>query len=372
MHHSKKLFRFAVPTLIVALSTALLFSGCTKSQKDQQQTGQPPNQSETTAANEIKQETYYIFDTIVTVKIYDKRATDQDFKNINDLLVNIENKMSRTLKSSELYKLNEHAGKGPYKVSADTFEVISKAIDYAQQTNGAFDPTVGPLVNSWNIGHEDAHVPPQAEIDADLPLVGYEMVQLDEANQTVTLEKPGMVMDLGGIAKGYAADVIANYIREAGYNSAIVDLGGNIYAVGEKPGGLDWTIGVQDPNETRGNPIGKMKVKDKTIVTSGVYERYFVENGKHYHHILDRKTGYPVDNNLNSVTIVTDKSTDADALSTAIFSLGIEKGLEFIESKTDAEAIFITKDQKVYMSSGISKIFELTNDAYTIATLDKK
>lgn len=371
MQYGKKPARYITSALIVALSTALLFSGCSKSTTDAEQQGSTADQQQSQQNQQIKQETYFIFDTIVTVKIYDERATDEDFKNIHSLLQNIEDKMSRTLESSELSKLNAHAGQGPYKVSADTFDVISRAIDYAQRTDGAFDPTVGPLVNSWLIGTEDAHVPSQSEIDEDLKLVGYDLVKLDKDNLTVTLEKPGMVIDLGGIAKGYAADVIAGYVRDKGYVGAIVDLGGNIFAVGEKPSGDAWTIGVQDPDETRGNPIGKMSVKDKTIVTSGVYERYFVANGKHYHHILDTKTGYPVENNLNSVTIVTDISSDADGLSTAIFSLGIEKGMAFIESKTDAEAIFITKDKKVYMSSGISKIFELTNDSYTVAELEK-
>lgn len=362
MQQGIKPLRYMTSALIVALTTALLFSGCSKSASEQ------PSQTTTEQkSNPIKQETYFIFDTIVTVKIYDERATDTDFQNIKKILENIESKMSRTLKTSELYKLNAHAGKGPYAVSADTFDVIQRALDYAKRTDSAFDPTVGPLVNSWNIGHEDARVPTQSEINAGLQLVGYDKVSLDEANYTVTLAQPGMVLDLGGIAKGYAADVIAKYVREAGYSSAIIDLGGNIFAVGDKPGGLDWKIGVQDPNETRGNPIGTMKVKDKTIVTSGVYERYFVDNGKHYHHILNSKTGYPVENNLNSVTIVTTSSADADGLSTAIFSLGVEKGMAFIESNTNAEAIFITKDRKVYASSGIRQIFQLTNKDYSFA-----
>ncbi|MCG7408132.1 FAD:protein FMN transferase [Paenibacillus sp. ACRRX] len=348
--------------LIVALSMALLFSGCGSS------ADQTTEKGSTTAQQEAKTKSYFIFDTIVTVKIYDSRANDQDFEQINSLMKDIESEMSRTLETSELYKLNAQAGTGPVQVSKPLYQVIETSLDYAARTHGRFDPSIGPLVNMWNIGHDDARVPAKTEIDTGLKLLGYDKVKLDKSNMTVSLEKD-MVLDLGGIGKGYAADVIADYVRDQGYKSAIIDLGGNIYAVGQKPGGMDWTIGVQDPNESRGNQIGRMKVADKTIVTSGVYERYFVKDGKHYHHILDSKTGYPVVNNLNSVTIVTDRSTDADALSTSAFSLGLQEGMAFIESKTEAEAIFITTDQKVYCSSGIKKYFELTNEAYQFAEL---
>ncbi|WP_088548088.1 FAD:protein FMN transferase [Paenibacillus aquistagni] len=344
--------------LIVAISIVLLFSGCANKSETKDTASKPSN---------IKQQSYFIFDTIVTVKIYDAKASDQDFEQIKGLMETIDKQMSRTKEGSELYNLNQHAGKGPFKVSEEVFQVIETALDYAEKTNGRFEPTIGPLVDLWNIGHENAKVPKQADIDEKLKLVDYKKVKLDKENLTVELEQPGMVVDLGSIGKGYAADVIAKYIRDQGYTSAIIDLGGNIFAVGEKPGGLDWTIGVQDPDETRGNQIGQAKVKDRTIVTSGVYERYFVENGKHYHHILDPKTGYPVENKLNSVTIVTEKSTDADALSTSLFSLGLEEGLRFIETKPEAEAIFITTDHKVYTSSGIQKYFDLTNEHYQFA-----
>ncbi|WP_195573789.1 FAD:protein FMN transferase [Paenibacillus sp. 1001270B_150601_E10] len=353
-HRTSSIRRLSA-ALIVAISVVLLFSGCASKSNSQEATPSAPT---------IKQESFFIFDTIVTVKIYDSRATDQDFKNIKGLMETIDKQMSRTREGSELYNLNQHAGQGPFKVSDEVFGIIETALDYAEKTHGRFEPTIGPLVDLWNIGNEKARVPSQAEIDEKLKLVGYDMVKLDKDNLTVELEKPGMVVDLGSIAKGYAADVIANYVTEQGYKSAIIDLGGNIFAVGDKPGGLDWTVGIQDPDETRGNQIGQAKVKNKTIVTSGVYERYFVKNGKHYHHILDPKTGYPVENNLNSVSIVTDKSTDADALSTSLFSLGLEDGLKFIETKPEAEAIFITTDHKVYTSSGVRKYFELTNDQY--------
>ncbi|WP_245583497.1 FAD:protein FMN transferase [Paenibacillus assamensis] len=350
---SMKLPRWAY-IVAVALSITMLAVGCGSPSSDSKQVQQPTIQSKS----------YFIFDTMVTVKLYDDPAYAQHFEHILNIMKDIESKMSRTLETSELYKLNTHAGKGPYQVSDETFMVIEKALDYAEKTNGRFDPTIGPLVSLWGIGTEQARVPAQAEIDEALKLVGYDTVTLDAANKTVSMAKPGMELDLGGIGKGYAADAIVDYIREQGVKSAIIDLGGNIYAVGTKPAGFDWTIGVQDPNETRGNQIGTMKIKDRTIVTSGVYERYLEHNGQYYHHILDPKTGYPAKSNLNSVTIVTDRSTDADALSTSAFALGVEEGIAFIEAKPNAEAIFITEDKQVYTTSGIPSFFTLTDDAY--------
>ncbi|MOA23394.1 Thiamine biosynthesis lipoprotein ApbE precursor [compost metagenome] len=176
-----------------------------------------------------------------------------------------------------------------------------------------------------------------------------------------------MAIDLGSIGKGYAADKIYDYLADQGFNSAIIDLGGNVYAMGQKPGNQPWNIGIQDPDQERGNSIGKIKVEDKTIVTSGIYERFFIEDGKMYQHILDPRTGYPVDNGISSVTIVTDSSTNADALSTTLFVLGIEDGLKFIENTADTEALFVSKDKKLYASSGFKDMLEKNNDSYEFA-----
>lgn len=312
-------------------------------------------------------ETFFIFDTVVNVKIYDDRATRDNFNEIEALLKDIDSKISRTLESSEIYQVNSQSGKSPVKVSPETFELVSKALDYAKRTDGKFNPAIGNLVTLWNIGHEGAAVPDADLIAAAQALSDYHLIELNEDSQEIYLQKEGMAIDLGSIGKGYAADAIYAYLEAQDFSSAIIDLGGNIYAMGSKPGGKMWNIGIQDPDKDRGNPIGTIQVEDKTIVTSGIYERFFIEDGKLYQHILDPETGYPVDNGISSVTIVTKSSADADALSTTLFVLGIEDGLKFIENTPDTEALFISKEKKLYTTSGFKELLNKTNDSYTFA-----
>ncbi|MNI11662.1 Thiamine biosynthesis lipoprotein ApbE precursor [compost metagenome] len=312
-------------------------------------------------------ETYFIFDTIVNVKIYDNRATKQNLEDIDALLNNIDQKINRQLEGSEIYQVNENSGVSAVQVSEETFDLVAKAMEYAKRTNGMFDPAIGNLVSLWNIGHEGAHVPESEEIDEAIKFCDYRKIELNEANQEIYLQEKGMSIDLGSIGKGYAADKIYEYLADQGFNSAIIDLGGNVYAMGQKPGNQKWNIGIQDPDQDRGNSIGSIKVEDKTIVTSGIYERFFIEDGKLYQHILDPRTGYPVDNDISSVTIVTNSSTNADALSTTLFVLGIEDGLKFIENTEDTEALFISKDKKLYASSGFKEMLNKTNDNYEFA-----
>ncbi|MFD0620658.1 FAD:protein FMN transferase [Paenibacillus sp. GCM10027629] len=328
--------------------------------------GETSTSKDATESINPKSQTYFVFDTVVTIRVYDKQVTDQHFKEIKAMLDDIENKMSRTIKTSDIYQVNANAGKKAITVSDETFYVVKTAQKYSELSKGRFDVAIGTLVSLWNINHEGAHVPPQSEIDDALKHVDYKNLILDEKNKTIKLAQEGMALDLGGIAKGYAADRIADYLVERKMPNAIIDLSGNIYALGVKPGNNFWTIGIQDPNDSRGNQIGSMRVQNQTVVTSGIYERYFIENGVQYHHILDTKTGYPVVNDLNSVSIVTDHSIDADALSTTLFALGKEEGMKFVENMENTEAIFITKDKKVYMTSGMNDKFHMTNKDYVI------
>jgi len=344
--------RCSIP-LIALLLLALLLAGCSKD---------PPAASSPPAS-----QTYYIFDTVITVKVYDEGATQQHFDDIQTLLQRIDKEMNRQLKDSEIDQVNQHAGKDGVPVSEETFRVVRTALEYAASTNGKFDPTVGPLVDLWGIGHEGAAVPGKAQLDQTLKRIGYRDVQLDEGDWKITLTRPGMSLDLGAIAKGYAADAIAGYLLDHGFHKAIIDLGGNVLAMGSRPDGSGWRIGIQDPGEQRGNPLGMLEVTNKTLVTSGIYERYFKQDGVLYHHILDTRTGYPVDNNLLSVTIVTDVSIQADAMSTSVFALGLADGMKFIESRGDAEAIFITKDKQIYLTSGLKGKFQMTHEDYKLA-----
>lgn len=309
--------------------------------------------------------TDFMLGTICSIKIYnksDESILDKGFDKIKD----IENKMSLNIKESDVYKLYELSGKEPLKVSDDTFKVLKMGKEFGDISNGHFDITIGPLSKLWNIGTPEAKVPTEDELKETLPLIDYSKLTLDEKNKTAKLENDGMMVDLGGIAKGYAADEVAKVLKENGVKNAIINLGGNVFTLGKSTNNTEWNIGIQNPFEGRGDAVGSVKVENKSIVTSGIYERYVEENGKKYHHILNPKTGYPYDNEIAGVTIITDESILGDALSTTVFSLGLHEGLDFINKRKDAEAIFITKDNKIYLSNGIKENFKLLDNSFTI------
>ena len=303
--------------------------------------------------------------TVVKITLYDSNDSailDKAF----DRVAEIESLVSINEAGTELDKVNDFAGISPVEVTSTTYEIVEKGLEYSKLSNGDFDITIGPLVKLWNIGLDDAKVPTQEEIDSVLPLIDYNLLELNEENHTIFLKNKGMMIDLGSIAKGYAADEISRILTENNVNSAIIDLGGNIYAHGIKPSGQDWNIGIQNPFSTRGDIIGVLKVKNKTVVTSGIYERYIEKDGVKYHHLLNPNTGYPFENNIAGVSIITDKSIDADALSTTVFAKGLEEGLKFVETLPNVDAIFITKDNKVYITNGIRDSFTLENEDFTL------
>jgi len=319
-------------------------------------------QSEVSISN-----TGFLMGTVIDIKLFN--TADQAILNgAFDIIRDIENKMSLNIAGSEINKLNESSGITPVAVSNETYEVVKKGLKYSSISHGSFDITIGPLVKLWGIGTDNARVPSQQEIEDAKGLVGYSMISTDDSSKSVYLQKPGMSLDLGGVAKGYAADEIAEYLKAHGVSRAIINLGGNVMAVGSKDAGTPWKIGVQNPFDSRGSYIGTVAVSDSTVVTSGIYERYFESESKLYHHILSPFTGYPVDNGLSSVTIIAKSSADADALSTSVFSLGLEKGMELAESLEDVEAIAIDMDRNIYLTSGAKEIFSLTDKTFNISS----
>jgi thiamine biosynthesis lipoprotein len=197
-------------------------------------------------------------------------------------------------------------------------------------------------------------------------LVNYRDILFDDINSSVMLKHNGQAIDLGGIAKGYAADQVRDIFLKHGINSALIDLGGNIYALGNKPDGTPWKVGIQNPFLQRGQSLGILKVKNKSVVTSGNYEKYFIRDGKRYHHILDPRTGYPSESSIISATIISDNSLDGDGLSTGIYILGVKQALELIETLDGIEAILVTDDKKAYVTNGINDYFELTDSDFAI------
>lgn len=303
--------------------------------------------------------------TVVDITIYDK-ASEDTFTDVFNILKRIENRMSLNLENSEICNINKNAGKEEVKVSPETFSVIKRGKYYSSLSNGHFDISIGPLVKLWGIGSDNARLPSPDEINSTIKKIGYKDIILDEANCSVKLAREGMMLDLGAIAKGYAADEIAQYLKSKNIQNAIINLGGNVYAMGSNPNSKPWNIGIQNPIDSRGKNIGLIHVRNKTVVTSGVYERYFEKDGKKYHHILSPFTGYPVDNSLVSVSIVADKSIDADGLSTTIFSMGLKDGSKLIESLGGVDAIFITKDNNIYITSGLKGNFSITDDNFKL------
>jgi thiamine biosynthesis lipoprotein len=277
-----------------------------------------------------------------------------EFRGIEDVMAFTPASSGEEGRATALDLINKNAGIQPVKTPEELLDILEKARYYAELSGGAFDPTVGPLVRLWGIGGENPRVPAAADIQEALSLVDWRDLLIDRDAGTAFLRRRFQSLDLGAIAKGYAADRGAALIRKGalfGKRRAIIDLGGNILALGENRGGKNWRIGIQDPLRNRGIHMGVLEVKDKSVVTSGVYERTFEEGGRSYHHILSTADGYPVSNGLLSVTVVADSSTDADALSTALFALGPEKGLALVEALPGVEAIFVLENRAVIASS---------------------
>ncbi len=318
------------------------------------------------ASCKIEPKTEYVLGTVCTVNLYDK-GTKAIYDELFARLREIESIQSANDDESNIAEINVAAGIRPVKAAPDTLTVLAAALEYSESTNGEFDPSVGPLVKAWNIGSDSAAVPSNDARQKAMSLIDYRDILIDQTAGTVFLRKRGMKLDLGAIAKGYAADELAEIIERHGIKKAIIDLGGNILAIGEKAPNTPWTIGIRDPEQKTGSAILSLKVKDMSIVTSGTYERYFIQDGKPYHHILDPHTGYPADNGLLSVTIVTPVSMTADALSTSVFLLGPEKGMEYIERTKDTEAIFINVNHEIRVSSGLSGKLEILDKNYVLA-----
>ena len=288
--------------------------------------------------------TQIMMDTVVTVTIYD--GNDDVLTGAMQLCKNFENLLSKTIEGSDVYKIN-HSNGQPVTVADDTAELLSIALDISGKSGGAFDPTVLPLVELWDVNNATS-APDDADITAALTSVGYQNIQL-EGNKVTA--KNGATLDLGGIAKGFIADKVAVYLKEKGVKSAIINLGGNTVLVGGKNGG-DFSVGVQKPFGKQNELCATVMLSDKTAVTSGTYQRYFEQNGKLYHHIIDPKTGYPTDNGLTAVTVVTDSSAVADGLSTACLILGVEKG-KALAKIYGAELIFVDKNGKLTVTDGL-------------------
>lgn len=283
--------------------------------------------------------------TIVTITIYDS-GNEELLEECMKLCDYYENLFSKTIAGSDIYKLNHE---GTYTAAEKTSELIMKGLYYTELTGGVFNICIGSLTDLWDFINEKK-VPEEEKIKSALSHIDYNNIVINE--NTYTFTDSEMKMDLGAIAKGYIADRIKDYLITQGVKSAIINLGGNVLLVGGKPDGSDFKIGIQKPFESYSETIAAMLLSDVSVVSSGVYERYFIEDEQLYHHIIDTSNGYPCNNELISVTIISKYSVDGDAISTSAFALGLEKGLEFINSLEDTYAVFITSDYELVYSEG--------------------
>lgn len=291
----------------------------------------------------------FYFNTVINLTFY----TDEDAQYAEecfDLCEKYENMLSRTVEGSDIYNIN-HSNGTAVTVSEETYTLLQEALSYCELTQGKIDITIAPLMDAWNFTDTTyEQIPPDAkELSSLLTHVDYTTVKLGP-NHTVTLQDPNAAIDLGFIAKGYIADRLKEYLTTQGVECALINLGGNISAIGSKPDGSNYTIGIQDPASLQGTPITTVSVSDLSVVTSGTYERCYTYEGVDYHHILDASTGYPVRNSLTSVTILCESSTMADALSTTCFVLGFEDALPYIRSLNNVECILIDTDNHLYYS----------------------
>ena len=264
------------------------------------------------------------------------------------------NRFSANDADSELMEINLQAGKKAVQVHPELFELIELGKKHSIAANSHLNIAIGPLVQTWRIGFSDAKLPSEEEIQRLLKITDPEEIFLNDSNREVYLSKEGMRIDLGALAKGYIADKLKEFLVEQGVQSGIIDLGGNILTIGENPTfHRPWRIGIQNPALDRGEHVAVIEVSDASVVTSGIYERQLVVDGKTYHHIFDRTTGYPMETELASITIVAEKSVDCEIWTTRLFGQNPYDIIEEIEQQPGLEAFVITKNQKMMYTSGI-------------------
>ena len=362
---AKKFCALAIALILIISQTA-----CTENQKNNANTG-------------VSKTGFYL-DTICTITIFSVEDLNGEFSELSEdelnqkLLLLItdafqicdkyEKMLSKTIETSDIARINAAGGKA-VKVNDETIEVIQKGIRYGELSQDAFDITIGKATDLWGFREAEAGEETESGMSGQVPdadVLAETMKHVDWSKakikgNTVQLEDSEMELDLGGIAKGYIADKVTQFLEAAGVRSAIVDLGGNIVAIGGKAEALInaegepivFKIGIKDPQSASGGLIGTIPAADKTVVTSGTYERYFVADGKKYHHILNSKSGMPTDTDVLSVTIISEKghSADCDALSTSCLALGVEKGMSLVQSIEDTEAIFVDTDGQIHLTA---------------------
>lgn len=330
------------------LLTALLLTGCAE-----QQAAEPVAAADENA--EPNSRTVFAMDTVMELSAYG--ADDALMEAAEQEILGLESRLSVTDAGSEIYALDHN---GLAELSPDTTELMQTALEMCERTDGALDVSIYPVLRAWGFTTGSYQIPTQEEIENLLTQVDYRKVTLENGTASIA---QGMEVDLGSVAKGYTGDQVSQLLREGGVTSALLNLGGNVQLVGGKPDGSDWRVAVQDP-ESDGY-LGVLSLRDKAAITSGGYERYFVgDDGEVYWHIIDPATGASARSGLISVTVIGDRGVVCDALSTALFVMGLDKAAEYWRRYGDFEAMFVAEDGSVSITSGLQDCFTLA-DGYT-------
>ena len=310
-------------------------------------------------ANTPAVSTDFVMDTFVEQKLYGKQA-ENAVQEISKKLRDFEQAFSMHLENSEISQLNAAAGREAVELSTEVYCLLERSKELSLQSQGAFDLTIAPLTQVWNITSEHPSVPTEAEISAALALVDAESLLLENGSAKLSLE--GQAVDLGGIAKGAACDIVREVAENYNIDCGYVSIGGNMVVLEEKPLGRDFYFGVRDPLGTAADSVCALTLYGKTMATTGTYERFFEEDGVIYHHVLNPKTGWPADSDLLSVSVISEDGALADFLSTTLFVLGKDTVLDCLE-RSDFQIIAISEDGKIYCSSALKDVMIPTEGA---------
>lgn len=316
----------------------------------------------------IAQNELYCMGTLISQKIFGPnsmhaiKASELEIKRLNNML-------SRFVSDSDITKINSAAGLMPVMVSDEAFRLLKYSAECSRIYNGCFDITVGSIATLWNEYKIKKISPVRKDIRKQLAKVNFRDILFDPDNSSVLLKKKGQSIDLGGIAKGYASDKVLEVYKNFGIESAFVNFGGNVAVLGSKPDDSPWNVGIRHPRH-KDSVIGVVAVKNKSVITSGDYQRYYIDNsGKHYHHILNPKTGYPANSGLISVTVVAESGVLADALSTIFFIAGVEKSIRILEYFPNIDVVFIDNDLNLSITPKLTCSF-IPLDGIKVSELD--
>lgn len=351
--------------IILLAAGVLLFTGCQSSDNNSKNENQNQNQSQNEVGSEQTEpvsKDFFAMDTYMNITAYgsDTNKVEQAVELAENKVNELDNLLSTGIETSEINRLNEN---GHGEMSDTSMYLLEESLKISSKTDGAFNPVMYPLMELWGFTSQNYHVASDDEIAALLPLVNVEDIKYDTDKNTIKFNKEGMKIDFGGIAKGYTSDEVVKILKDNGIKSAFISLGGNVWVLGNKTDGSKWRVGIQNPDNTKEGYLGILSVCDTAVITSGGYERYFEEDGKVYHHILDPNTGKPADSGIKSVTIISRNGTLADGLSTALFVCGLEKASQiYCDSDNEFEAILLTQDDKMYVTEGITDSLETDYD----------